>query len=370
MTRICLSKEMEIKYWEKSISINDIEIHTLNDMTPKEYAEYEMRNYYNNLLQQNYENLVVLTGSGTSAGVGYDNRGMTMKDLWLRVYEALGYAYFKEFCENVKFNGFNEAYTDLEELLYRANQVKDFIEDKNLQERIDQIQDLIIDHCKIILPNLSVHEDFLEKLTNRDLFSPRVKMFTLNYDTLFEQAASKGSYVIIDGFSYSFPRTFNGKYYDLDVVVRRNGNLENGTSFEKRVFHLYKIHGSINWERDYDNVIQSENTTNPVMIYPKNSDYEASFDHPFFEMMSRFQQVLRKPDTLLIVVGFSFGDRHIASMIREALESNPDLKLMVVSLDIEDNPKIDFLKKHTQHHKNVVLLNESFKNFVDNYPFL
>lgn len=48
----------------------------------------------------------------------------------------------------------------------------------------------------------------------------RAKIFTLNYDLLFEQAAAKGGYVVIDGFSFSMPRTFSGVYFDYDIVVR------------------------------------------------------------------------------------------------------------------------------------------------------
>ena len=54
------------------------------------------------------------------------------------------------------------------------------------------------------------------------------------------------------------------------------------------------------------------------MIYPKDSKYESSYEQPFFEMMARFQQSLRKENVMLVCIGFSFNDKHIVTVIQEA----------------------------------------------------
>ena len=66
---------------------------------------------------------------------------------------------------------------------------------------------MIKDNCNLQITSSessSVHEKFLNKITKRKSSIARVKLFTLNYDTLFEQAARKGNYTIIDGFSFPF----------------------------------------------------------------------------------------------------------------------------------------------------------------------
>lgn len=48
-------------------------------------------------------------------------------------------------------------------------------------------------------------------------------------------------------------------------------------------------------------------------------------------MMTRFQTALRLKNTTLVVIGFSFGDKHILSMINEALEQNPSFQLIIIN---------------------------------------
>ena len=161
------------------------------------------------------------------------------------------------------------------------------------------------------------------------------KTFTLNYDTLFEQAARKGNYTIIDGFSFSIPRIFSGRHFDYDIVIRDGSRIKNEDNFVPRVFHLYKPHGSVDWEKRGNNVYQNRaeeiSVENSLMIFPQENKYEHSYEQPFFEMMTRFQAALRMKNTTLVVIGFSFGDKHILSMINEALEQNPSFQLIIVN---------------------------------------
>ena len=62
--------------------------------------------------------------------------------------------------------------------------------------------------------DFETHLTLLQKLTQRKVSKSRLKIYNLNYDLSFEQAAQKGSFTIIDGFSFTQPRVFNGRYYD------------------------------------------------------------------------------------------------------------------------------------------------------------
>ena len=108
---------------------------------------------------------------------------------------------------------------------------------------------------------------------------------------------------------------------------------------------------------------------NPVMIYPSSQKYEASYEQPYFEMISRFQQELRNRNTLFIVIGFSFGDKHIKAMIDEAINLNPSLTMVVVSPDVKDPNKYLDLKDKTNSMKNILLINANFSDFVASFPY-
>jgi hypothetical protein len=205
---------------------------------------------------------------------------------------------------------------------------------------------------------------------------PRAKVFTLNYDTLFEQAAIKGAYSVIDGFSFSTPHTFNGKYFDHDIVVRENSRVEKEENYLPRVFHFYKLHGSLNWEKNSDGEIIKKDTSleKPVLIYPRNDKFEVSYEQPFFEMIARFQSSVREKNSLLICIGFSFYDKHIKSIILEAVRSNPSFQLLVVIPDIDIEPDNDHsslvdLAKEAKTSPNVTLVSDYFHTFAKNLPY-
>ena len=136
------------------------------------------------------------------------------------------------------------------------------------------------------------HQDFIRKLTARKPTEPRVQLYTTNYDTLFEQAAQRMNYTIIDGFSFSYPRIFNGINFDHDVVYRERTRIKNEESFIPNVIQLFKLHGSIDWEKIDGKIYQKETTDQPCIIYPASEKYESSYEQPYFEMMSHLQSTL------------------------------------------------------------------------------
>jgi hypothetical protein len=371
MKKILISHSNTIEYSEGQVILNGKEVSDLEGKVPKEYAYDKLRSYYSTYLANHFENLIVLTGSGSSYGIGVDDKkGKTMKELWEIVENNLSKENLYRFCEIVKFPYPEDGKSgDLEALLSRAISAQDFVP-YNVESMVNRIQQIIKEECTLTLPQNSYHEIFLKKLTSRKLKYPRLKIFTLNYDTLFEQAASRCGYTIIDGFSYSYPRRFNGKYFDYDIVVRENSRIKTEENYAPRVFHLYKLHGSLDWEREGDYIKKSEYPSNPVIIYPKYSKFESSYEQPFFEMIARFQQSLRKENVFLITIGFSFYDKHISSIIHEALDINNSINILVVTLDIDSNHNLENLRQKAQKNNNVILIEERYTDFVMNYPFV
>ncbi|UXS29869.1 SIR2 family protein [Staphylococcus delphini] len=101
--------------------------------------------------------------------------------------------------------------------------------------------------------------------------------------------------------------------------------------------NLLKIHGSLTWERQNNNIIRKNKgeVNNPIMIFPSSNKYMQSYEKPYFDLFTKFQSLLRKSNTVLITSGFSFADNHISQMIIQAIKTNPSLILLVTDYIIE-----------------------------------
>ncbi len=173
----------------------------------------------------------------------------------------------------------------------------------------------------------------LRKVARRSSRQPRMKLFTTNYDRCFEKAATKARFTVIDGFSHTLPQEFDGTYFTYDLV-RRIGHGET-PDYIPNVFHLYKLHGSVDWERRSQNVIKSENPSKALIIYPRSDKFEISYEPPFLELMSGFQFALREPNTTLLIIGFGLKDKHIVEPIMSSIRSNINLRVVLISPHLE-----------------------------------
>ncbi|HZK93087.1 MAG TPA: SIR2 family protein [Prolixibacteraceae bacterium] len=342
----------------------------------KEIANALKKNSYDNFFRKHSKNLVVLTAAGTSLDNGIVP-GMTRIELWkhskseIKELIKVLLPCSKKIKEIVKTKDI-EAFLSHIMLYEKVNEdIRDIIIPlrKKLEEKIKEA-------CSLLLDKLSApHKTFLDKITARKPSDPRVQLFTTNYDTLFEQAANEGGFVIIDGFSFTHPREFSGRYFDYDIVHREKTRIKQEESFVPKVLHLYKLHGSLNWEKDTDGKItQKDNPNSPLIIYPASEKYESSYEQPYFEMMSRFQQALRKEDTLLIVIGFGFQDKHIQNVIIEAVAQNPSFQLVIVNYNVNEklettNLEVFFKNVESMEVKRkVTILFDKFSDFTNNYP--
>ncbi len=335
-----------------------------------------------------FRNIAVLTAAGTSMENG-THGGKTRTELWKSYEDEINKiatvftskeGALKDKCTQILQDKNIEDFLSFTILYEKLNgEILDKDDDKNLRIKLEN---KIATACELDLDETNQHhQDFIRKLTARKPSEPRLQLYTTNYDTLFEQAARRMNYVVIDGFSLSYPRIFNGTNFDFDIVFREHTRIKQEESFVPNVFQLFKLHGSIDWEKNTKGqILQKEKSDNPCIIYPASEKYESSYDQPYFEMMSHFQQTLRKENTMLIVVGFGFKDKHIQNVIKEASLQNHNLHILIICYGqtekegkwidsgIVSDLVPDYLDENLVVRPNVSILFSKFKAFVEHLP--
>jgi hypothetical protein len=185
---------------------------------------------------------------------------------------------------------------------------------------------------------LKTQRRFIKKILTRPLNLRRANLFTLNYDTLLEQAADGEGAVLVDGFVGTLRRVFRPESYDLDFYFPAQTTEGRVHRFD-RALHLYKLHGSLNWHRceaDWENpyglyatYYDQRVAQDDVLIYPSPLKYGQALGLPYSELFRRLGTAIAQPQSVLFVIGYGFGDDHVNALIRQAL-AIPSFTLVVV----------------------------------------
>jgi hypothetical protein len=194
---------------------------------------------------------------------------------------------------------------------------------------------------------LSAYKTLVRKLLTRPLNLKRVNIFTLNYDTLVEQASDAEGVVLLDGFVGTQRRVFRPESYEQDLYFPAETTEGRVHRFD-RVLQLYKLHGSITWSANESTLddpygVQSAafdpDGTQPLLIYPTPAKYGETLGSPYSELFRRFAGALARPQSVLFVIGYGFGDEHVNAIIRQAL-AVPSFTLVIV----DPVPNSEFVK--------------------------
>lgn len=173
-----------------------------------------------------------------------------------------------------------------------------------------------------------------------------IRIFSLNYDRCVEEACSEGN--INRGFD---PASHEWNWR----------NFENEEKNEYNII-LYKLHGSIDWEKTPTGFIKEIrgdiNDGQEALIF--GTTYKMQYLDPFLYLIYEFRKRTLDPRTKAIIcIGYSFGDEHINGIIKQSIIDNPGRKIIVVSPlengDIENKcekiiEKIDIKTKENIHY--------------------
>ncbi len=222
---------------------------------------------------------------------------------------------------------------------------------------------------------LSRIRTLLRKLLTRPLNLKRVNIFTLNYDTLVEQASDTEGIVLLDGFVGNQRRIFRPERYEQDLYFPAETTEGQVHRFD-RVLHLYKLHGSITWVADSPTIDNPYGVTaaafdaggsrsRPLLIYPTPAKYGETLGMPYSELFRRFAGALVRPQSVLFTIGYGFGDEHVNAIIRQAL-AVPSFTLVVV----DPRPQSDFVSRLREQRDQRIWISEgptlgTLSGFVD-----
>lgn len=335
---------------EKLFKLND---EVLKDSEGNLYNEKkfneEIKTVVGNFVNKRFENIIILSGAGTSiTDNGKKNLGKTMKDLAKEINKELkkedSYFSIQEMAKksNYHIKNISDKKFNLEDFISQVFKAKDFINSndcKKYNDTINKIKDTIKYETSYTYdPKLLKHGILLNTLIEKITPPNKLTIATTNYDVMFEEAATENSFIVMDGFTFSSKPRFDSDNFEWNLVKSVNNINTQEFEYKKKVINLLKIHGSITWEMDdlNDRIYRKDKdeVDNPVMIFPSSEKYSNSYDNPFFELLSKFQELLYRPNTLLVTTGFSFSDRHINTMIERAIVHNRQITTLITDHDI------------------------------------
>lgn len=157
--------------------------------------------------------------------------------------------------------------------------------------------------------------------------SAPVDLFTPNYDLLIEEAFERQRIPHFDGFVGSREPFFDIASIEQDAIPRRWAR-------------LWKLHGSINWQRREDGGVfraQGRAAKGKAIIYPSHEKYEQSRRMPYLAMIDQLRGFFRPADPakkygppVLVVCGYSFSDDHLNEVLLDGFRGNQAAQCFVL----------------------------------------
>lgn len=209
------------------------------------------------------------------------------------------------------------------------------------------------------------------------LLHKQVNVFTTNVDIFLEKALENCEMEFNDGFIGRFNPVFNTGNYRKSIV-KTSLHFENKS--EMPLFNLYKLHGSVSWTKQTNDITfdqkldQLKNITSKELLDTEyveiddelddvtkivleaqtkkaavgkakafSSEYEklaivnpnksklrgTVLDQTHYDLLRIYSNELEKENALLFVIGFSFRDEHIRQITTRAIKSNPTLQVII-----------------------------------------
>lgn len=196
------------------------------------------------------------------------------------------------------------------------------------------------------------------------ILGKQVNIFTTNIDIFIEHALETLGVDYNDGFSGRLSPTFNIANYKKSFHQR---SVHFHHLSDIPMFSVVKLHGSLTWkystdkekiefssgldsldkkmlELEGDEFLESYDKL--VVVNPEETKHlESVLNVYYYELLRLFSSELEKENSLLFIVGFSMGDKHVREIVLRSAQSNPTLQVYIFCHSnrsfSEMKPKID-----------------------------
>ena len=135
-----------------------------------------------------------------------------------------------------------------------------------------------------------------------------------------------------NGFSGVVERRFNPATFRYALAEQLDISNRKWSAVDGFVY-LCKLHGSISWTEDNHGLFPIRETwpqsaPSKVMIFPTPAKQNSSLGSPYSDLFREFQSRIVREQSVLITMGYAFGDEHINNIIYQAL-TIPTFRLIV-----------------------------------------
>lgn len=222
--------------------------------------------------------------------------------------------------------------------------------------------------------------NFLVSFASRSATRERLNIFTTNYDRVIEYGAELAGIRLIDRFVGIINPVFRSSRVEVDMHYNPPG-IRGEPRYLEGVVHFTKLHGSLDWVMSNDvvrrvalpygadSIERYSNADDTLMIYPNAAKDRETSEYPYVELFRDLATAVSRPNSTLVLYGYSFGDQHINRVIEDML-TVPSTHLLIISWSDEGNRVNRFYEKLKRPAQISLLIGKHFgdlKYLVDYY---
>lgn len=374
------------KYLKNETPLMDEDGNSINDASFKLLIKKETSHF----IHKNYGNIIVLAGAGASVVLNGNNicekfgktvsmlaelinKELKMDSNCFTLQELADFCKYNVPVEEVEESKINPKF-NLEDFLSDLLSFEKYVAEGDYPKyevSKNKIFDLIISNTSYDYDESYLkHSAFINTVSHLVKTPSKLSIVTTNYDTLIEDAADSIGFTVIDGFTFAHRPQFDSDMFEWNLVKDIENIKTRELEYKKNIINLLKLHGLLTWERSDKHIFRKEknNVKKPIMIFPSSNKYMQSYQEPYFELFIKFQELLKRPNTLLITTGFSFADNHISQMIIQAILHNKSLALLISDYNInQENENWIRLQELMQHNYQIAFLKATMNSDLVDY---
>ncbi len=222
--------------------------------------------------------------------------------------------------------------------------------------------------------------NFLLSFASRTATRERLNLFTTNYDRVLEFGCELAGLHLIDRFVGMISPVFRASRLNIDLHYNPPG-IRGEPRYLEGVVNFTKLHGSIDWS-EKDGIVRRfalpygatdidtyKPEGNSLIIYPNSSKDRETAEYPYVELFRDFASAVVRPNSTVVVYGYSFGDDHINRVLEDML-TIPSTHLVIIARSNTGGRIERFYKKAKRPVQITLLIGEHFgdiKTLVDHY---